>query len=312
MNFLFKYLNNRKCIYWTAEIYGFGKWIRKYGFYPSFLPLAIYTDHGAGYDENFPYQNSHEINSDAVVMFYHSYLSVEKFKLYSKKPVFTLFSPFVFARKSLKIEKKEESIGTLYFYSHSTPSINDNKSLLDYIKEINLIPKKFHPISICLHYHDINKGVDKQLKNYGFNIVSAGNPTDENFTENFYKIISCYNYAMSNSIGSYTFYCIEMGLPFSLIGEPPKLMNHSDLNINLGEFNSYLKHEMYLQMSDLFSGYNSEISYEQHEIVKNGLGMNFGISRIRMAFILYYSLFAWGLRLENIKRVIKSINSRLK
>lgn len=45
-------------IYWTAEVYSFGKHIRNYAYYPSFLPLYCFTDHGAGapsYGELLPF-----------------------------------------------------------------------------------------------------------------------------------------------------------------------------------------------------------------------------------------------------------------
>jgi hypothetical protein len=48
--------------YWTSEIYGFGKWIRQYGFYPKLLPLCIYIDHGISLNEQ---PAKHELESDA-------------------------------------------------------------------------------------------------------------------------------------------------------------------------------------------------------------------------------------------------------
>ena len=34
------------CFFWPAGLfYGLGKWLKKYGFYPQWLPLAIWIDH---------------------------------------------------------------------------------------------------------------------------------------------------------------------------------------------------------------------------------------------------------------------------
>ena len=52
--------------YWTSEIYGFGKYIRKYGYYPSWLPLYIYTDHGVGRID----PAIHELESSAPALLY--------------------------------------------------------------------------------------------------------------------------------------------------------------------------------------------------------------------------------------------------
>lgn len=39
-------LKRRLMPFWTAEVYGLGVQIRKYGYYPRCLPLCIDTDHG--------------------------------------------------------------------------------------------------------------------------------------------------------------------------------------------------------------------------------------------------------------------------
>jgi acyl-coenzyme A synthetase/AMP-(fatty) acid ligase len=81
-------------VFWTAEAYGFGKYIRKYGYYPWFLPLAIYTEHGVGHLHERPYK--HELESYAPAMFYHAPESVEIWKQWSNKPCHVMYSPFVY------------------------------------------------------------------------------------------------------------------------------------------------------------------------------------------------------------------------
>src|SRR5687768_8618648 len=82
---------------WTSEVYGLGKFIRKYAFYPNFLPLYISTDHGPG-QHDFP--NLREVTTKMPVHFYHSPRLVNLWPKYSTKPCFTLYSPFVFYRRT--------------------------------------------------------------------------------------------------------------------------------------------------------------------------------------------------------------------
>src|SRR5689334_17760941 len=80
--------------YWTSEYYGFGKYIREYGYYPKTLPLMIFTDHsGPSIIKKF---NHFEKSTDAPAVLFHSPHLVEKWKNESAKPCFNLYSPFVF------------------------------------------------------------------------------------------------------------------------------------------------------------------------------------------------------------------------
>ncbi len=58
----------------------------------------------------------------------------------------------------------------------------------------------------------------------GYKVVTAGNPHDNTYTQKFYAILKNYKYTMSNLIGSYTFYSVEMGIPFSLYGRRTELL----------------------------------------------------------------------------------------
>lgn len=299
------FLNKRKRIYWTAEIYGFGKWIRKYGYYPDSFPLCIYTDHGAGCNDDLP--SKHELESDAPSQFYHCADTVKRFKSLSKKPCYVLKSPFSFARKEMGIEQSPSCSGTLFFLAHSTNAVSDLKSVEDYDKELKSIPESFMPLTICLHMHDVNKGLDKIYRDLGYHVVSAGDTLDENFTERFYNILANYKYTMSNIIGAYTYYSIEMKIPFSLFGEPPHYFNEGDSNIESGHYTSIFRTPHYVTARRLFSGFHYAITDEQEEFAHEGLGTHAGVSRLKMSFILYRSLLVWLFRKENYQPILNKV-----
>lgn len=278
--------------YWTANVYGFGRWIRRYGYYPPFLPLCIYTDHAPG--ESVQPHFKHEIESSAPVQFYHSKDRVDSWRAKYSKPCYTLHSPFVFARKVLGIQRQEGAVGTIYFLAHTTPSLIDHKSPLDYSMEINAIPDQYKPITICLHYHDMNKGLGDVYESLGHRVICMGEPYDQKFTERFLRELSGYKYCISNLFGSYALYATEMGVPFGLHGTPPDIENVSDPNFEKGQLDSYLHTGYYQKAMALFGGLPSEeVSGDATRFALRYLGVEAGVSRQYMSLILYRSLLEW-------------------
>lgn len=276
--------------YWTSELYGFGKYIREYGYYPRFLPLCIYSDHGVSY---YLEPNQHELHSGSPAQFFHSPESVANWKQVSDVPCYNLYSPFVFYRQSRRITQSPTAEGTLAFPAHSTPSIENQSHFEQYIQDLESLPDTYKPISICLHMHDINKGLHTIFLDNGYPVFTAGNTHNYAFTEQFYEILRHFKYTTSNFIGSYTFYAVEMGIPFFVYGSRETFINVSDSNLPKGEFDPYKTHPRFKQMYDLFDSPTTSISAHQKEVVERTLGLYDGVSRITMAIILYRSLLAF-------------------
>lgn len=292
--------------YWTAEIYGFGLQLSRYGFYPYCLPLCVYTDHGPGYYNEIP---KHELESDAPVQLYHSPVSLELWRKASKKRAYCMFSPTVYYRRRKKIKQSPDAKGTIIFPAHSTPSIDDLSGYKKYIQQLKRLPVSFHPMTVCMHMHDIKKGLHLSFLNAGFEVVSAGNgEVDQRFIERLYNILKQYKYGTSNILGSYMFYSIEMGIPFFLYGSEPSWHNHSDENVKKGQYapweDSGYRKTAKLFTYELFYGQCPEITNEQRVYVHRHLGLDDGISRIKMAWVLYSSFFIWLKRSYNFKNFI--------
>ncbi len=279
--------------YWTANVYGFGKWIRRYGYYPPCLPLCIYTDHGPGDPGFSPYP--HELQSSAPVQFYHTKSSAARWKDVSQKRCYILYSPFVFARHTLGIERSNSARGTIFFVAHSTPSILENKAVDTYHHELSALPERFRPITICLHIHDVTKGLDRKYLERGYQVVTAGDSLDQRFTERFYRLLGQHRYALSNLFGSYGLYATEMGIPFGLYGTEPEYHNQADPNIEKGDYKSYRNTPFYQRAIELFGHLPEDsVAPEQLEFARYQLGVDDGITRADMARVLYKSLFVWA------------------
>lgn len=278
--------------YWTAGIYGFKRWISRYGYYPSFLPLCIYTDHGPGASEDHPSWD--ELASDAPVQFYHCSEVVERWKKQSKKECHILHSPFVFARKSLKISSAPDRAGSIFFAAHATSVTLDINPIDIYIKELESIPDKYKPIKICLYFNEVLLGHDEVYRKEGYETVTAGDTEDQDFTEKFYKILSTAKYVLSNTFGSYALYAVEMGVPFGLYGTNPRYFNIEHPDIEYGEDSNYMRFVYFQQAAALFNGLPGEqVTVEQAAFARRYLGVDDGVSRLKMACILYRSFGIW-------------------
>lgn len=273
-------------------MYGFGKWIRRYGYYPPVLPLCIYTDHGPGDNLSSPFL--HELDSGAPAQFYHANMAVDRWQNVSEKPCYALYSPFVFARNKLGFKYNYNASGSVYFIAHSTPLIVENKGVDAYHQEIINLPHKYHPITICLHIHDVEKGLDLAYKKLGYRVVTAGDPFNQKFTEKFYELLTQHKYAISNLFGSYALYAVEMGMPFGLYGASPEYFNAGDSNVERGVYDSYENNPYYQQAMDLFGRLPDEtVTSSQQIFAEINLGLIHGITRKEMAIVLYRSLFIW-------------------
>ncbi len=101
---------------------------------------------------------------------------------------------------------------------------------------------------------------------------------------------------MSNLIGSYTFYSVEMGIPFSLFGNEPIYINKEDKNIEIGSYTSYKNQPSYQKAVSLFHGFHTQINQQQLDFVNLELGKLNSISRIKSSWLLYKALLQYIIR----------------
>lgn len=281
-------------LYWPSELYSFGKYIRRYGYYPKFLPLAVYSDHSGPSFSDVPYL--HEIETEAPVFLTHRKIKADNYIKLTSKKAYPLFSPAVFYRRSNNIVQEKSAVGTIAFPVHSLPSSFEEFDISKYCHELNLLPESYKPIKICLHMHDIAKKRHEIYQELGFEVVTAGNTSDYRFIERLYEILKYSKFITSNDIGTITFFAIEMGLPFFVYGEPEVKVNITDNNFPKGKIKSpehpqyqYLYKKMKLSENFKVANYDIKLINE----VESSLGIYDGISRRKMALVLWGALFEW-------------------
>lgn len=300
-----------KTLYWRSEMYGMGQEFRKFGFYPKNWPLNIYSAHGV-YMGDQPSQ--HELDTRAPVMMYFTKKVVEVYRHISSKRCYCVIAPFAFHRRRKNITQSRDAIGTIVFVGHSTALIDDLINVETYIDQLEELPKKYKPLTICLHSNDIEKGLHKTFVHKGFEVVTAGYPMRADYTKRFYDLLKRHKYASSNAIGSYTFYATEMGIPFFLYGEASVLYNKRDKNMETGLYTSYTTQSNFVKAAELFKSQSEEVSIAQKEFVEELMGIHDSISRMKMAMILYYTYFLYWKTKDNkllpIKKRIKKIANK--
>lgn len=292
--------------YGVSQQYSQGRLYHEYAKFPRYKRLYCYSEHGIEFDVTYP----HEIENDAEMMFVFSDGKLESYRKSSQKPVYKVVHPFAWYRKENNIKQDDNAKGTIAFPSHSTPDIKCNYDIVQYIDQLKSLPESMQPVCVCLYMTDILNGQHKIYQENGIPVYTAGNVMDSRFVDRYYDILKHFKYCTSNCIGSYTFYSVEMGIPFSLYGVKSKLQNISDPNFQSDILNS--KPEQYVYCEKLFESLNTSITPTQREFVESKLGLDgdtLSRNEMKNLFEVAYKKRGSELRdhLNEIKYYMKSV-----
>lgn len=281
-------------VHWESENSSFGKTLRKWAFYPAFLPIYASSDHGVHWESRcWP----NEVEAKSEVFFTWNKKKNFLMNRDHGKNSYHIPHPWVHYRKNYFEQPSLESLGTLVFFAHSNRTTTPVYSDLDkYINDLKSLPSKFQPIVLCLSFQDIEKGLHKTLRKYELPLVTAGTTQSKDFVDRFYSLIYRFRYASSSNIGSHTYYILEAGIPFFLFGPYPEYYIQGSNAVQDGkqDLNDYGDEEDLNEFSKfkrLLSEPSDKVSQEQYAIASKYLGMNSQISRIDASIILWRQLF---------------------
>jgi hypothetical protein len=258
---------------WTTELYSFGFCLRDLTDYPNYLPIFATADHGARFGSLIEF---HEANSSMPLFITHNLRKVERLKDLFNGDV--IHAPHPWAGWRRRKFPKTEGTGSLVFVPHSNGHTDPITEISDFVNELNALDSKFHPITLCLHMHDINAGLHMLLRPHGFKLTTAGNTSNRIFVERFYSILMKHRYVLSPTIGSHTIYALEAGKEFYHLNEIPQT-NSSTGNLKSPIYNYR-------------EAFDDNEEFEQFEHFVNML--NFGAKK-DPEFIESYVQFALGL-----------------
>jgi hypothetical protein len=280
-----------------SSFYGLDAIIREYAGLSPGLPLLCRYQHGW---TPLTEANPNEVLTDKPLMLVFSRRRLQAWNEASNIPAAIMGTPFVHYRKLKQIEKDIAANGTVAFPAHSTRLIDAVFDIDGYCQQLKSLPIEFHPITICLHADDLVKKKDEIYKKYGFNIVTAGPKFVPGFeyVQKFYEILKSHKYATSNQAGSYSFYAVEMGIPFFILGEPAE---HSGVRFLPSKY-KIVDFPMGAFATKMFQGPTQVISEEQKKFVEEELGVHDCLSGIELRQLL----------LESNKRAIEAYQEFLK
>ena len=302
---------------WESENSSFGRTFRIWAKYPSFLPLCFVSDHGVHHFGSRCWPN--EVSNKLRVVFTWNRKKSEKMKKEHGKNSYHVPHPWINYRKKYYPELPEKRSGTVVFYAHSnnttTPEYEDLES---YFSELRDLPKRYQPVVLCLSFHDIQKGLHKQLRKYNLPLITAGSTNSQYFVDRFYSMVYRFRYSTSSNIGSHTFYLIEAGIPFFLLGPYPKYDISgseavNDGKQNLSDYGDAEDLEKFESLKHLLSSQRDSVTNEQRELVSEYLGLNSKITRFEAAWIIWRELFLnifklprlYGNKLVNLKKILR-------
>lgn len=277
-------------MFWTTEIYGFGRCYREWLGWPHFLPIPVYGDHGVPLEGIF--KSEHVLNNPAKYHLVWSKVRAIENKNNNKKIVIQIKHPWVIHRQKYKIKQCSNAHGTLIFHSHSVNGMEiENYDFDTYYKKLSELPNQFHPLVVCLHKHDIEIGYHKKIRKYGFPLVTVGDTSTPFFVDRFYDIVRNFQYATSNTGGSDLFYCEEMGVRYFIFGDQPTYINrsHSQLPLGTRTPRDAISKKLAERKRDLFTQFPPQFSADKQKFVIEMLGLHIDIvtskQKLRKIFI---------------------------
>lgn len=268
------------------SIYGLHAIIREYASCSATLPLFCRYQHGW---DPIPKADPYDAQTDKPLMLVWNKRRLKIWNEESSIPAAIVGAPFIHYRKLRKIEKDIDAKGTIAFPAHSTSTIDAVFDIDGYCKQLQSLPGEFQPITICLHLHDVERKKEEIYKKYGFEVVNAGPiwVLGFEFVQKFYEILRSHKYATSNQVGSYSFYAVEMGIPFFIFGESANLENSGE-PLMPSNF-SYSDYPLGVFATTMFQGPTQVISEEQKKFVEDELGVHDCLSGIELRELLIES-----------------------
>ncbi len=251
---------------------------------PNLLPLIPYYEHGWNLTDHLG--DSYKYSNSSYHFSWNKRMKDKFSKNKINKKVFITGSPFLFYKEKENVKKKIEK-NTIFFVAHSTPLIKSDTTIETIDNLLKKLPHNLKPIDICCHYFDYKNF--KAMEKLGYNVITVGKVFSNDYPKIFYNMISRYSHAVSNQLGSYTLYCVNLDIPFYLLDEAPKFTNFGgDKNVPYKYRVSDFKYAK--EISPLFNKIIDKPSLDQKKLVDSELGLNSRIDQLILRKIVLESL----------------------
>lgn len=276
-----------KEFYAGASYYGIGKIIKEYANFPDLLPCPVSIQHGWAETTHI-----HDARYDAAEnWFWTKDLATKYQNEYEGLNVRVVGSPFLYLLANLNYVESSKKRGSIVFPAHSSKLVMVKCDFDKYADMLEELSDEYKPITICMYYLDIERGLDTPFRKKGFDIVKNGNSLyDPDFIKQFIKNAYGKKYAFSNQTTSALLYTSIMGLNSFFYGPQFTVEAALDSYHQTLEYIEDTK-PWYYQPSLHFQFPNCNIQ-RQKEFVFKELGQSFLLSPREMNEVLYKSVFS--------------------
>ena len=261
--------NNRHELYSANDNYGFAHIMKVYAGYPVTESIYATFPHGI-------YMRDNVVNVSELEANFPSHLNYPPFtttlwkKTAKTKKVFPFAAPIHYAIKLFQSEvPKDQRRGTLFLPKHSTRMVEIEFDRDAVIAELADLPDEFKPITICLHWQDIEKGMDKFFIERGFEVLCAGHFTDSDYIFRWLHLVSQFKLVAHCGFGSALFYSVLAGVPFYLTKEQVEIVPNNNFNRFHKQTSEYTKVGVgrLNNLRKIFGTPVSEITRQQKDLV---------------------------------------------
>ncbi len=208
-------------LYRNHSYYGRSKILRELTGLPPLFPINVGMNHGIIFytlTQNYADQVA---GMSSPVFFAHSARIADFLRDKVAKRVRVFADVFPLYRRFKDWKRKEQQKGTIYYPHHSTREVTVTNDIKDICDRLAALPEAYQPITISLYFRDLLNGNWQTYQDYGFDVVCNGHFYDQDFVDNFYHNLLGHRFAAGNGLGSHTFYAIEAGIPYFILGAPP-------------------------------------------------------------------------------------------
>jgi len=252
--------------FWTWEVYGLGHSLKDVLGIAQRKTIRTGSDHGLTFVVD-PLAPEVAIPTEIHVTWSKWRTSLE---FPDSRQILRIQHPWIAFRKKHDISLSKSASGTLVFVPHSVPGLVLPFDLVEYIKFLSSLPQEFHPLVFCLHVHDMERKIVRDIHRQGFSVVTVGNNLHPRYVRRFYGILKNFKYATSPDVGSPLFYCHEFGVKYFLYDMESKFQRKSQIEL------TRLIHEEIIERIEKAFGLENltDPSLEKDTLVNDALGLD--------------------------------------
>lgn len=204
-------------VFWENACYGIADIIKRWAGTPQERPLMIALPHGVEYG-TAKFFTQHELVP--VVATCRSKGTLP----YSAMPISRLWhvaSPYVHVTSMSAVHDHPVRRGSVFFPLHSTATVPIDQNVREVINNLRGLPECFHPVTVCIYWADVLRGVHRAYLDAGFKVTSAGHIYDPVFLYRLHRICIQHQFAVHHHVGSAVAFSIKSGCRTVTIQDKP-------------------------------------------------------------------------------------------